>query len=1107
MPLATFVWVALAFTLAVGCRGEPTAGPPQALSPDHVARNNLGVGLMGRFAFAEAAREFEALSTERPGWTDVDVNLAIAVLNRQGTGDLDRAERILRDRVLARDTDHRRGAYVLALLLLYAGRSAEAATTFRRVAEADPSNAFATYFLGQSLAASGQTAEALEWYRRTIALDPLFRSAYYGAFQALQRLGREADGVGFLKRFQDLEADPRAVVADFKYTRMGPLAEVATIDLAPAVAAPPVGPLFVPAARLTIDAPHDWDGVDAPATTTVVDVNDDGQLDVFVAGALASVTAPNALLLNQADGGFRLDTQTPLSRVTDVRAALWGDYDNDGLVDVFLCRPRGRSQLWRQVSRAEWRDVTRSATVSAPADAIDGAWIDADHDGDLDIWVLSRFGDDELLNNNGNGTFRRIGAMANISGDGRGSRGLALTDLDGDRDADVVVLRAAPPHDVYLNDRLWRYRQATGLDAFRHARIRAVVAGDVDADGASELYSMGPAGIDRWARDDRDMWQQTRLAVVDLEQDSSSQRAQLALHDLDGDGRLDLLATTGRSWMILDPSASVEQVPRFVANDAEAESVALAVLDPSAGPSIIGIPRGGPPLVWRPGPGRHAFLAITFSGRDSGSDQMRSNRSGIGTRGAIRTGSRWTVIDTWRSQSGPGQSLQPVAIGLGGASRADFVAVTWSDGVYQTELALDARALHTIEETQRQLSSCPVLFTFDGRGFVFVTDLLGVGGIGSLERPGVYGEPYPREHVLLPVDRIAPANGRYLLKIGEPMEEATYLDAAWLSVYDLPPGWQMTLDERKALLAPAPTGEPRFFMRDRIPIRSSDDRGQDVTVAIREADLMAAPPGRVDRRFIGRTETHTLTIEFDAALDEGDGEPLLVLDGWIEYPYAQTVFAAWQAGEAYHAPTLEARDGNGRWRTLLREFGYPAGMPRQMSVPLGQLPPGTRALRLSSSQEIYWDRVAVVYARSAPEVRHVRLAVASARLDASGFAQRTTGPQRTPRYDYQRRLPLWDTRHQRGWYTAFGPVEPLVADEDGAVAIFGPGEEIHLEFLAPPPPSPAWTRRVVLETRGWCKDMDLYTRDGETIEPLPGSPSPVRDQLHRRFNTRYAGGR
>jgi hypothetical protein len=36
--------------------------------------------------------------------------------------------------------------------------------------------------------------------------------------------------------------------------------------------------------------------------------------------------------------------------------------------------------------------------------------------------------------------------------------------------------------------------------------------------------------------------------------------------------------------------------------------------------------------------------------------------------------------------------------------------------------------------------------------------------------------------------------------------------------------------------------------------------------------------------------------------------------------------------------------------------------------------------------------------------------------------------------------------------------------------------------------------------------MDLYTLDGETVEPVPGVPSLARERLHGQFNTRYVGG-
>jgi hypothetical protein len=384
-----------------------------------------------------------------------------------------------------------------------------------------------------------------------------------------------------------------------------------------------------------------------------------------------------------------------------------------------------------------------------------------------------------------------------------------------------------------------------------------------------------------------------------------------------------------------------------------------------------------------------------------------------------------------------------------------------------------------------------------------------VGGLGYLVAPGEYATPRPFENFLFPEGAVQPRAGRFIVKIGEPMEEAAYIDTVRLVAHDLPEGWDMALDERMGIAGPKVTGRAFYFRTQSLPRRAMNDRGEDVTAQLRAADRDAAPPGAHDRRFIGRlARDHVLTLEFDADLDAMPGQALLVADGWIEYPYSQTMFAAWQAKADYRAPTLEAKGADGRWRVVLKEFGYPAGMPRRMAVPLPRLPRGTRALRLTTNQEIYWDRIAVAASQPAPIVTH-EIPLAAAELRRAGFPRRTTGAQQQPDYDYARRDPLWDTRVQSGRYTAFGDAKPLVAAHDDALAILGPGDELHLEFEGLPELTAGRSRRYVLETRGWAKDMDLYTRDGETVGPLPttGKDAENREALHQRFNTRFASGR
>lgn len=1065
--------------LALGCSASCRADPA-APTADIVERTNRGVGLMGQFDFNAAVDAFTAIHTAAPAWPEGRLNLAIALMNRQREGDAATAESLLRG-LLDTPAVARRARYTLGLLLMHEGREPEALPLLAEVAGADPPDAFAAYFVGQ-LRLTDAPAEALDWYGRAAAMHPLLRSAHYGAFLASRRLNREADAAAALARFQALDRNPQAVTAEFKYTRMGPLSEAITVDLPAGPSPTPSGARFAPPVPL-VNAGAAWRQGGAPRSITVADLDGDAVLDVFIAGAIDG-PEPNAVVFKRGEQ-YAVDRTHPLSRVGEVRAALWGDLDDDGLVDVVLCRPNGGTQIWRQSPRGRWADATSAGGIRlAGTDIVDGAIFDADHDGDLDVWLVNAAGPNELLNNDGGGRFRAIGAAAGVAGDGRPSRGILVADLDGDRDADVMVIKHTPPHDIFINDRVWQYRRDARFAPLASAPIRTAVAGDFDADGTTEIYTSTDRGIEQWRRQAPARWQASPVAAAG----TAAPAVRLAVADTDGDGALELIGAA--------PEGA----------DA-ALGWAIAQLDPAAGPSLIGVPDSGVPMVWHPGPGRHRYLGLHLSGRDPASDQRRSNTSGLGARVAVRTASRWTAFDNTRLESGPGQSLQPTSIGLGGAPRADFVAITWSDGVFQTELALESGRLHRIGETQRQLSSCPVLFVWDGERFRFVTDVLGVGGIGFFERPGVYSPSYPREDVLLPAGVDAPAGGVYRFKLAEPMEEVTYLDRASLVAYDLPPGWRMALDERKAVAGAAPTGAPLFYREERLASHAIDDAGANVTATLAAADRVAVGPAHLDPDFIGLARPYSVTMTFDRPIDRGPGRPVLLVDGWVEYPYAQTVFAAWQAGAVYEAPTLAARDGDGRWHEVAPQFGYPAGMPRQMALPLPPLPAGTTALRLRTSQEIYWDRIAIVYAEPLRDARRQVLPLSAARLDADGFATRTTGPQRVPHYDDGARLPLADTRHPRGWYTEFGRIDPLVADEDHAVAIFGPGEAVVLDFEATAASLPdGWTRRVVLQLRGWCKDMDLYTLDGETIEPLPGRNTAARARLHPLFNTRYASG-
>ncbi len=1045
------------------------------ISPEDIALNDRGVAQMGRYEYSPAHDTFAEVTARNPGWNEALVNLAVATLNRQEDGDEHRALEMVTD-VLTREPAQIRALYVSGIIHLYLGNPTVAAEFLKRVSAMDPQDAYAAYFLGQSFLQQGDYESASGWLLKASELDPYLRSAYWAGSQVLRRLGRLEESAEMLAGYQRFDPNPAARTAGFSYRKMGEKAEAKSVITRTDPVHPlPRGELLGPPQLLSSAA---WG-----TTSTAADMNADGYPDVFVSGPART------LVMTGSDSGFE-ESMTPAALTGGAHGMLWGDIDDDGVIDVIRCSAKGIE--WVRQTSAGWEP---SQVVSeTPCDS--GAVFDSDHDGDLDVFMTGPEGS-ELWVNHRDGSFRNIAVEMGIINT-VGGRQVLAADLDADRDIDILVLNQSPPHNVWQNDRTWQYRPFPGLADLIDEPLRAVTYADANADGHAELYGLTEDGdLVVWAFDGL-VWQRRTITS-----DTGSHPKELATADFNGNGLVEVLVGHDAGFVVIDPRSDevlfIGQVPGLVS------AVPLAI-DSGNGPGVLALGASGLQF-FTPGPGRYEFLSIVPTGRTE-SDQMRSNASGIGTAITLRAAGRWSSIQALDSHSGPGQSLTPVSIGLGGSAAADYVALQWSDGVSQTELELASGRTHVIAETQRQLASCPVIFAWDGEEYRFVSDVLGVGGLGFFSEPGVSAPPRPFEKYLLPDGLLAARDGHYQIKLTEPMEENAYVDAVTMAVYDLPEGWSMVMDERMGTGGEAVTGRPIIYRESIDPVRVTDVLGRVVTPDVLTANLRAPDPGTVDHRFIGLlAEDQILTVEFDQPIDRPGA--VLVADGWVEYPYSQTVFAAWQAGISYRTATLEARDRDGNWHTVVNEFGYPAGMPRKMALPMPSLPPGTAALRLSSNMEIYWDRLQVVFEDQGLAVQPRVLVPGHAWVARTGFPRRTTGPQKVPQYDYSDRIPYWDTKYQRGFYTALGDAYELLSERDGALAIIGGGEEIHLEFPVPSPPLPGMKRHLVLDFRGWAKDMDMYTADGETVAPipLPDYTDPVkRDRLHSRYNVRFQEG-
>jgi hypothetical protein len=506
---------------------------------------------------------------------------------------------------------------------------------------------------------------------------------------------------------------------------------------------------------------------------------------------------------------------------------------------------------------------------------------------------------------------------------------------------------------------------------------------------------------------------------------------------------------------------------------------------------------------------------------------MRTNSHAIGTRVLVEGQGVHVSYDHTTTDSGLGQSITPIVLGLGQSDRADLVHLLWPDGVLQCELNLTGDQKVVLAENNRKTSSCPVLFTWNGQRFVCIGDFLGGGGLGYLVAPGVYSQPDRDEAVAIGGDQLRTVDGVYRLSITEPMDEITYLDHVRLEVVDRPSSVAATPDERFVPTEPRPIGALLAWKQAIEPVRATDLDSRDVTETLRSWDRRTVDTFRKRAGWIGYAEEHGIVMDFGDRLSRySPTDPLvLCLVGWVEYPYSQTNYAAATAGVALEPPSLERRREDGSWEVIEPQAGYPAGLPRLMTLDLtGKLAGPRCVLRIKTNMECYYDQAFIAVRDRAAEasLRIATLPVARAVLGYRGYTREVSPDGRQPLiydYDYVDPAPL---ARFSGKLTRFGDVASLLRTDDDRFCLVGPGDEVRLEFEANavPPLPRGWTRSYVLRAFGYCKDADPFTAASDSVGPLPwrGMPpfpfgkdvqrpaDPAYETYLREYQTRPAGG-
>ena len=180
------------------------------------------------------------------------------------------------------------------------------------------------------------------------------------------------------------------------------------------------------------------------------DYNNDGFPDIFCANTQGQRPLKDILLKNNGDGTFtNVSRQAGIFRLVNGRAIAWGDYDNDGDLDLFISRGADiavRQTFYRNNGDGTFTDVTDEAGFGSISNNRAAAWGDYDNDGFLDLYVVDSGSDPEgkgpnyLYRNNQDGTFTDVASSAGVEDlvMSRG-RGAAWGDYDSDGFLDLFV--------------------------------------------------------------------------------------------------------------------------------------------------------------------------------------------------------------------------------------------------------------------------------------------------------------------------------------------------------------------------------------------------------------------------------------------------------------------------------------------------------------------------------------------------------------------------------------------------------------------------------------------------------------------------------------------
>jgi tetratricopeptide (TPR) repeat protein len=783
---------------------------------------------------------------------------------------------------------------------------------------------------------------------------------------------------------------------------------------------------------------------------TFLDYDHDGDLDLYITRlsqnhelevpntsfTVGRTTAENVMWRNNGDGTFTdVTAQTGLAGTASAIAAIGSDYNNDRAVDLVVAS--GKSPTIFENPREgqfkpqhPWSAVVPNLTFGVAA-------LDFDHDGWIDLAFTHSSEPALTLWRNDHGKFEPAQLPAS---NWIHAWGVAAIDYDNDGWVDLVAVGETKEGKGEV--RLFRnlgpdgFKDVSadvGLDKIQLKDPRAIITGDYDGDGATDLLitqQHGPAVLLRNLGGNQNHW--LRLSLKGLNDNKSAIGTKVEVFSGGNRQKFEIYGSNG-------------------------------YLGQNSTDIVVGL-----------GDAKEAdIVRMTWP---TGVLQDETQVAGDKQQNFLeidRRGSSCPTLFVWN-----GERYEFVADMLGAGVVGHWIGPNQRDIPRPVEYIKIDRRLIRVKEDQNERQNPHVSENRRDMGHPIDDNNKNMGAplLAGVARSGNHGT----------------LSFRFM----EPLEEAVYLDQVRLLAVDHPADVEVYPNEYFASNPPYPEFKVVVSRDAKPPAGAWDEHGHNVLPDLL-AHRYFGDFALTQFQGFAKSHSLTLDLGEAYRggplwlLLHGEVEYFSA-----NSMYAASQAGVRAISPYVEALVGDQGGANGKWKRVIDDMGFPAGGPRTMTADLsGKLPLGTNKIRITTNLQVYWDNILIdrttqvaPAGRRSYDERVTLVPLVSADLAYHGYPLKIEGtPPGNVQYIYEKVSTTGPYTRPAGTYTRYGDVLPLLTATDDKLAVFGSGDEVSLDF--DPSNLPAlpkgWVRDYFFAANGYEKDMDFYAAEGNYVAPLP----------------------